>query len=166
MSQLDVVPLDIDKQLRAFEESKIDAVVTFEPVRSMLLEQGGRQLFDSSQTPGEIVDVLVVRESFLKKYPQRIEALKHSWFKALKYFANNPHLAAQQISTRMKLSPEETLDSYIGLRLPDLKQSDDLLGNGKQAKLLATSEKLASIMVDNKLMVKKIDTSVLFPVND
>ena len=44
-------------------------MVTYEPVRTKLKSAGARQIFDSSLIPGEIVDVLVVRTSYLAASP-------------------------------------------------------------------------------------------------
>jgi len=47
----------------AFKKRQVDAIVTFEPVKSELLSSGANILFDSHQIPGRIVDVLVVRKN-------------------------------------------------------------------------------------------------------
>ena len=67
MRQDDVrkISLEVDEHEQAFKKGRVDAVVTFEPVRTRLMASGARQLFDSSMLPGEIVDVLVVRRTLL-----------------------------------------------------------------------------------------------------
>lgn len=42
------------RRVGAFKQGTVDAVVTFEPVRSNLLKSGAKLLFDSTQIPGEI----------------------------------------------------------------------------------------------------------------
>ena len=57
-TDISVVSIPVPEQEQAFQGRRVDAVVTMEPNRTRLLAQGARQLFDSSQIPGEIVDVL------------------------------------------------------------------------------------------------------------
>ena len=55
-----IVSLGVSEHERAFKDGKVDAVVTFGYARTKLLAAGAKQLFDSSQIPGEVVDVLIV----------------------------------------------------------------------------------------------------------
>ena len=60
-----IVFLGVSEHERAFKNGKVDAVVTFGSARTKLLAAGAKQLFDSSQIPGEIVDVLIVSEDVI-----------------------------------------------------------------------------------------------------
>lgn len=102
-----IVPLEIDEHYRAFIKNKVDAVVTFEPVKSKLLRRGGRIIFDSSQIPNEIVDVLVVEEVYIKKYPDVVQEVVKGWFKALKFWEGNPDKAITVMAKREGLTPEQ-----------------------------------------------------------
>ncbi len=73
MEDLNIVSVPVDRHLQAFESGRIDALITFEPNRSILLEQGARLLFDSGRIPGRIVDVLAVRRDALR---DRAEGLR------------------------------------------------------------------------------------------
>ena len=61
-SDVSVLPLPLDEHLSAWHGRRVDAVVTFDPVRQTLLNEGGVTVFDSRALPGEIVDVLVARD--------------------------------------------------------------------------------------------------------
>ncbi|MDX8388038.1 MAG: ABC transporter substrate-binding protein, partial [Ghiorsea sp.] len=65
-SDVIIVNLGVDQHFSQYQLGNIDAVITFEPVKSQLLKLGGHTLFDSSQVPGLIVDVLAVRTEVLK----------------------------------------------------------------------------------------------------
>jgi NitT/TauT family transport system substrate-binding protein len=52
---INIVPLDVNEQKKAFLQHKIDAVVTFDPVSSNLIKSGGQLLFDSSQLPVKLL---------------------------------------------------------------------------------------------------------------
>ncbi|MFM7441810.1 MAG: ABC transporter substrate-binding protein, partial [Snowella sp.] len=138
-----------------------DAVVTFGPAMAKLLDAGAKMLFDSSQIPGEIVDTLVVSKDVIANSPDTIQALVNARFRALEYLEKNPQDAAARIAPRTKVSPEQILDAFKGIVQPNLAdnlrlldQSDPTLVNGMN--------KLVDIMVENKLLPKKVDPTTLF----
>src|SRR5512141_2219860 len=55
---VNVVHLESNEQPGAFEKGLVDGAVTFDPYRAQFLKTGARTLFDSTQIPGEIVDLL------------------------------------------------------------------------------------------------------------
>ena len=75
VGEVTVVPLPIDEHVAAWRSGSVDALVTFDPARHVLLHEGGQEIFDSRSLPGEIVDVLVARHSALQCCEQRIAAL-------------------------------------------------------------------------------------------
>ncbi len=158
-----IVQLEINRQEQAFRDKRVDAVVTFEPVRSHLLKAGGIQIFDSSQIPGEIVDVLVVRRSYLEKYPEKIKALKKGWYQALAMLRHQPELSASIIGKRLKLDIRETLAAYQGLILPDQQQNRQLLSI-KEGMLSKTANKLAEVMYRQKLLRQPLNPDSMFTI--
>lgn len=150
-ADVDVVPLEINEHEAAYRDGRVDAVVTFEPVRTRLLAAGARELFTSRDIPGEIVDVLVVREGTLTERPAVLKHIVAGWFKALAHLEARPQDAAERMSKRLDLSPEEVLASYDGLRLPDRAENLALLG-GANPTLLPTVVRLEKLMVERKLL--------------
>ena len=134
----------------------MDAVVTFGPARSKLLAAGAKQLFDSSQIPGEIVDVLLVREKVMQEQPEAVQTLVNGRFRALDYLAKNPQDSAKRIAPRTGVTPQQFLDSLQGLRSPDLQDNQKLLGKTDPSLLRAT-KRLADVMLENKLLPKVVD---------
>ncbi len=168
-NEITIVPLEINLHERAFEENKVDAVVTFDPVRSRLLASGGNVLFDSSRIPGEIVDVMVVKKDKVKSYSKHIDQLLNGWFRALDAMNNNPESSYEILGRRMKLNSDEVEKVYQLLKLPNLQQNNKMLYGEPVADLYPVAEKLSEIMYENSLIQKKIDTKVLFErslVND
>jgi len=148
---IQIKPLDISEHLDAFRTGQVDAVVTFEPVRTQLLNFGGNELFNSRQIPGEIVDVLVIRQDYLKQNPQQAQALATSWFKAIEYFERFPQKTAQIMAQRLKITPKEVIDSYQGLQLCN-KQCNQSMLNSTNGSLKSTLEQLAQTMVKIDLL--------------
>ncbi|VAW85854.1 Hydroxymethylpyrimidine ABC transporter, substrate-binding component [hydrothermal vent metagenome] len=138
-----------------------DAVVTYEPTRTRLLNQGAHQLFDSSLIPGRIVDVLVALQDSIEKQPQSIHLLLAGYFKSLHHLKNNPQDATQRMSARLQLSPAEVLASYDGLSLPGLDLNKTLF-QGKPSPIQITTSNLISFMVKQQLLTKPLIVDHLF----
>ena len=159
------VPLELDEHEGAFLQHQVDAVVTFEPVRNRLLSQGGVLLFDSNQIPGEIVDVLVVREKALEKERRRVRNLLYQWFRALAYLDAQEEDAAERMSLRLGLPPEEVLQVYSGLLFPDRDRNVEMLGGGDLKK---SARLLSRVMSENGLLIRPVNVDRVFsdPVLD
>ena len=156
-----VVPVPTSSQEQAFREQRVDAVVTMEPVRTRLLKQGARQLFDSSQIPGEVMDVLAVRQEYLEQHPQQVRDLVSRWFAALDYRAKNPDDSNRRTSNWLGVSPEEVGLSFSGLRISGLEDNRRLLGN-HPPQLLAPAERLMRTLLEKKLLNRPVELPPLF----
>lgn len=146
-----IVSLGVSEHERAFKQGTVDAVVTFEPVRSNLLKSGAKLLFDSTQIPGEIVDVLVVRKELLTSQLNSLKVLISGWSRALDYLKQNPQDAARRIAPRTGITPEQFLKSLKGLRIPDIQENQKLLGK-TDTSLLNAVRRLSEVMKENKLL--------------
>jgi len=150
-NDLKIVPLEVNEHYKWFKEGKIDAVVTFEPVKSKLLKIGGNIIFDSSQIPGEIVDVLVVERSYLEKNPEIVKRVIHGWFRAVAYMKNHRKRALKVISEREHITIEDLQKAYNGMIIPDRKENLILLNKG-EPKLKKVAKKLLTIMKKQKII--------------
>lgn len=166
MEQVKLVPLEINEQEKAFDNKQVDAVVTFEPVRSQLLEKGAKSLFDSSMIAGEIVDVLVVRDTFLKSRPEQINHLIDGWFRARDYLQNNRVRASGIMAKRLKLNPEAIEEALRLIKIPDQDENYILVANHGNAKLSMTVTRLASMMRDQGLIENMVGIEDLFDWNE
>jgi len=125
-----------------------------------LMKAGARILFDSSQIPNEILDVMIVRREFLKKHPDVVANFVRGWFRALTYMEEQPNEAAEMMRGRLKLSASEVLAAYRGLNLPHREDNLRLL-SGEQPKLLEPAKKVQDVMLEHRLLLKRVDTSRL-----
>src|SRR5213082_3415640 len=105
-SDVNVVHLESNEQPSAFEKGTVDGAVTFDPYRAQFLRAGATTLFDSTQIPGEIVDLLAVRASVDDKRPKAIETLLAGWFNALAYMNSDPKDAARRMGIRQQTTGE------------------------------------------------------------
>jgi NitT/TauT family transport system substrate-binding protein len=154
--EITVVPILVDEHERAYDEHTVDVVVTFEPVRTKLLAKGANQIFDSRSIPKEIVDILIVRNSFLETQTRSVRQLLKGWFAALDRLSRTPDEAHDIIARRLAISRQETSDSYAGLLLPDLNENKAMLF-GSPPPLLATMKRLADRMTEANILEQSGD---------
>ncbi|TLM69485.1 MAG: hypothetical protein FDZ70_09735 [Actinobacteria bacterium] len=139
---------------------RVDAVVTFEPVRSKLVSEGAGVLFDSSRIPGEIVDILVVRDSVLRDRPGDVRALISGWEQAVQHLRRDPTDAARRMATREQMTPEEFAAAQELLEIPDA-EGEDAFFDGEHPALLTTAESLQQVMLRQRLLDKHVDATLL-----
>jgi NitT/TauT family transport system substrate-binding protein len=146
-----------DEQEAVFQRGEAEAVVSYEPYCQRLRAVGAHTLFDSARIPGEIIDVLVVRESYLQAHPERVDLLLRGWFAALAHFQAHPSEDAARMAPRLGLEAAEVLESMKGVRYPDPREQRTLLG-GSPPRLQETMERLAAVMLEQQLLVAPPDT--------
>ncbi len=157
---IQIVSLGLTEHERAYKEGKVDAVVTFGPARTKLLEAGAKLLFDSSQIPNEIVDTLVVRTGAIADSANSIQTLVNGRFRALNYLEKNSQDAANRIAPRTKVTPKQILNAFDGIVQPNLADNIKLLDQSDPS-LINGMRKLVDVMVENKLLPHKIDPATL-----
>jgi NitT/TauT family transport system substrate-binding protein len=148
---VNVVHLESNEQPSAFEKGQVDGAVTFDPYRAQFLRAGARTLFDSTQIPGEIVDLLAVRAGVLEKHPKHIQTLLAGWFSAIDYMKREPADAARRMGVRQQTTGEQFLEAQKGLHVPSLDENLRMLG-GAKPELAVTGRQLMALMVDAKLL--------------
>jgi NitT/TauT family transport system substrate-binding protein len=155
-----IVRLPGSEQERAFKQGEVDAVVTYEPARTNLLAIGAKQLFDSSQIPGEVVDILVVHQDVLTRQFSSLQALVKGWFRAQEYAKTHPGEAVQRGAQRQRISPTQFLESLNGLRILTLEENQRLFDKNNPTFSLLTQE-LSEVMVQGNLLKRTVEPSSL-----
>ena len=130
--------------------------MTFDPYRAQFLQAGATTLFDSTQIPGEIVDLLAVRASVVEKQPKAIQALLAGWFSAIDYMRRDPKDAARRMGIRQQTTGEQFLEAQGGLHVPDREENLRMLG-GARPELAVSGKRLMALMVDAKLLRSGLD---------
>lgn len=156
MSLADVEPvhLPVDQHLAAWDARLVDALATYEPTASRLRAAGAVVIFDSSQIPTAIVDVLAFRNDRLT--PTTRSAVRHliaSHMRALEHLNNHPEDAAFRMTDRLALPVEQVLPAFRGLILPDLMNNHRLM-SGNPSPLLQSSEDLLNFKLSSGLLAE------------
>ncbi len=75
----------------AFKTPDVTAVVTWKPIVSTILESpDATKIFDSSQIPGEIIDMMVANTEVLKDNPKFGQALAGIWYETMVALEKDP----------------------------------------------------------------------------
>lgn len=150
-SDVTVVQMESNEQPSAFEKGQVDAAVTFDPYRAQMLAHGATTLFDSTRIPGEIVDLIAVRQSVLDKHPKTTQTLLAGWFKAIDYLQRDPADAARRMGIRQQTTGEQYLAALRGLHIPSRDENLRMLG-GSAPELVPTGRRLMALMLQARLL--------------
>lgn len=152
--------MTVNQHREAFNNKQVDALITFEPVKTQLESDGAHSIFDSSQIPGRIIDVLAVLPGAIKHSPNNIGKLISAHFLAMHLLETNPSQASKIIARRLQLKPEDVPDTYTGISLPDIQQNHEWL-QGRPSRLETSATELMEIMLSAKLLSHEVSLSNL-----
>ncbi|NEO85230.1 MAG: ABC transporter substrate-binding protein [Spirulina sp. SIO3F2] len=124
-----IVNLKTEELAAQLTAGTIDAGAGWEPYTTQGVNAGHHIIFDSSQTPGLIPDVLVMRRSVVEKYPEELKVLLQTWFKAQQYWLDNPEESQTLIAEALELELDEV--SFDGLELPGLERNLEIMEPGE-----------------------------------
>jgi NitT/TauT family transport system substrate-binding protein len=149
-----LVRLSNDLHAKAWQQKSVDALITYEPVASVIQGLGAQKLFDSRQIPNVIVDVLAVHQEALdRSYKTALTHAVNAHFRGLNHLQRSPQDAAYRMSEHLKLPAAEVLSAFKGLLLPDVVAGYHLLG-GTAPALLDSARKLSALMVRGGQLAK------------
>jgi len=155
------VPMTLDRSEELYAHNQVDAVVTAEPWAARLEKQGAVRVFDSKAIPGRIVDVLAVRAAVLQTHGQSLRYLLTGYFAAQNLMRKAPKRAGELMAARLQTKPDEVMNLFRGLHLPDLATNRLMLARGGVVD--STSRELQTVMVEDGLLPQ---SSVLHEMSD
>lgn len=164
LATVDLTLADVERQLippeeqfAAWQEGRIDAVVTYGPVATRLKRAGARRLFDSRQMPNTIFDVLAVRRERLD-HPV-LPGLVEAHLRAIAHLEHNRDDALYRIAHRQQTTFAEVREALAGITLPELTGNRDLLR--AQGPLYQVAADLTGLLVADGLLAAPADLGSL-----
>ncbi len=95
--------------IAAFATDDVEAVVTWNPLVSSILEDpNAKNLFDSSDIPGEIIDLMVVNTETLEANPDFGKAMAGAWYELMGLMAAGD----EEVLTAMAIASGTDLAGY------------------------------------------------------
>lgn len=153
-----IIDVSIDEHERAVEAGRIDAVVTYEPVKTRLLQKGLREVFSSAAIPGTIIDVLAVRTEVVEQYPDAVRALVAAFFAGREAWVRDAESQVENLSKWLSLASSEVMPAFDGLDLISLEDNRRWL-QGSTRQIDAVARSVSDILIRSKLLQKTPDWS-------
>ena len=95
--------------IAAYATDDVEAVVTWNPLVSAILEEpGAKKLFDSADIPGEIIDLMVVNTETLAANPDFGKAMVGAWYEVMGLMAAGD----EEVLTAMAEASGTDLEGY------------------------------------------------------
>ncbi len=157
---IDVVLMGFD-HIKAWDENKLDAIITYEPNAHLLEQKGLLRMWDSRNIPGAIVDVLAVRSDVVTSHASALTEIVTGHFKALGLWRKNPIDTMYLLGKILQIPPEEVKTAFMGLDLPDASFNRHYL-SPPAAELKTAAADTAQIMMHDKLIRQVPDFASLF----
>lgn len=127
VTMINVEQLDAERQLKS---GLIDAVVTYPPFSSLLLRDPAlNNIFSSAEIPGDVIDVVVVRNYLIVNPKEWQEKFFKVWQKALDYANTNPDDAYRIMAEREGISSEEFAEALQGISVIEQDHQFKILGS-------------------------------------
>lgn len=139
-----------------FKARRIDAVVSYEPVKSRLVQAGAQVVYSSADIPGRILDVLAVRPSLLDSRPQDLQHLLDAHFSALDGYRAEPARYRPLLAERLHLAPAEVDQAYAELDLPDRPRNRTWFA-GDRTYLTQAAAELSQVMLSAGLLTSRLE---------
>lgn len=127
----------------ALASGSIDAGVTWEPHLSKAVDNGATLLVSSKETPGLIVDILILRNDVISSNPKVAEGLVKAWYAAVEYEKANPDDGAalmQQGLGGFYEKPEDIKADLAGVTLFDEARNQEFFAAAAEPTAEATAE--------------------------
>lgn len=154
-SQVSLVDLPVNQHPEAWRQGLIDVSVCYQPVADALERAGAVRLFDSSELPDTIFDVLVVTHEAERRNPDAARDLVLGHFTGLRHLVRNLHDALYRIATRQSVSPAAVQQALATVMLPELAANQRYLAGDGRVEMVARH--LAEMLEHEGLMEKRPD---------
>lgn len=119
--EVTIVNVDAANVPDLMRRGEIDIGHTWEPYADEARAAGFQEWFSSAQTPGLILDGLVVQHALIRERPAELRGLVRAWFRGVDWWKAHPGEGNALVEHRLRLKPGSV--SWKGIRL--LNQADN-----------------------------------------
>jgi NitT/TauT family transport system substrate-binding protein len=128
---IDYVPAPPDAAGTSVAAGRVDVATTYEPYLQAALGEGEncKILYTAAERPGLISDGLAVNTEFAEENPEAIAGVLQAWDDAVDFYNESTEEAQAIIAENVGEKPEDLAETFEGVELYDLQQSQDYLEN-------------------------------------
>lgn len=111
------VPMPASEAGVALIGGSVDAAVTYEPyiTTAMGEDPGLTTIYDGSDAPGLISDVLGVSTEFIENHPEAVQALVDAWGRAIDFYSSDPAAGQAIIAAAIGQDAEALAPAFAGV---------------------------------------------------
>ncbi|MGD1936444.1 MAG: ABC transporter substrate-binding protein [Cyanophyceae cyanobacterium] len=135
LDSVKIININAEDLVEKLNKGVIDAGQTWHPYTVQAANYGYHVLFDSTETPGLITEVLVMRRSVIRERPEELKALLRGWLKSREYSLENSDEVRNIIATSLGIDEEYLFDedavTFEGIELPTLERNLEIMSPGK-----------------------------------
>ncbi len=155
------VDLDAADVPARLADGDIDIGHTWEPYASLAIAKGMHLCFTSADTPGLILDGLIVRGAAAQNRGDDLRHMTKAWLRAVEWWRTNPAEGDRRIETRLGLPKGEARP--VGIKILDRQDNHALMsGDGGLAPLGRVAGQYIDFFVSRGLMMHRPEPGALF----
>ncbi len=147
---------DSQEALKFLQEKKVSVAILWEPNVSKALEiPGVVKILGTESTSRLIVDILVVNRQFALKNPEKVDLFLKTYFRTLKFYADNSDELEKDIHSELKLPADSVKKMLNGVAWANLSENCQewfgISGPGQMAEqgLIDTIQSTVEILVQS-----------------
>lgn len=148
---LEDVNLDNSEQLEIqglLSSNRIDAAVTYPPFSTQILRDPNYHvLFDSSEVPQQVIDVVSIKSSVIEQDPEWVTRFHQAWGEALEFSRNHSEEAYAIMAEREGITVEEFEQALLGLQLVGENRQTSVLSDRS---LINNAKEVCSVLSENR----------------
>jgi len=146
----------------AFVAGKLDAAVSWEPwLTNASQREGGHVLVSSKDFPHTIVDVITLRQDFVKANPQAVTGLVKAWFDAIEFYRNNPDEGNEIMAKALGLETEEVAEMAKGVTFFGKEENVAFFDKNNENSIYKLAELASSFWKEKGIIDKELDVDKL-----
>lgn len=127
-----VAPMPQAEGVRALLSGEVDALQTYPPFVEQAMASGKvTRLFDTSQMPEQVVDVLITSAAVARDRADDLGRVLRAYGRAQEFYRANPSEAVQIMAAREKVTPADFSRTLSRMRLVMLDEQRLFLDGGK-----------------------------------
>jgi NitT/TauT family transport system substrate-binding protein len=156
-----IVDIRPEKAPDALIKGEVDAMLTLEPYATHGLEAiKGRDLFDTSQTPGLSPTLIVFQRKFIEERRSDVIAFAEVWQRATTFIKENPDQAFGVIASMNKKTPSEIRQNAKLYKILDLRDNEQAFSFAAGFDSLhGAVRQVNGFMIARGITDKKLDSS-------
>ena len=157
-SEVILVPVRYYDHEQALVNDQVDALITFEPLATSLINGGATKLFDSKMIPNEIVDILITRKETIDNRPESLRKILDAWYRSADDIQKKHSVAHNYLESYLEMSNEDLQSSFENLKFLSAKEAKAFILSPEFKEIIGRVQE--SLVKAGQLSGKK-DTTVM-----